>query len=56
VFTWVFYCTLTNKVLKNLKESTRVLLVLFHLFVKFQVQTHYNLDVRKRGICMSLDI
>jgi hypothetical protein len=56
VFTWDFYCTLINKVLKNLKESTRVLLVLFHLFVKFQVQTHYNLDVRKRGICMSLDI
>jgi hypothetical protein len=46
----VFYTYRAHELIKflKLKKSRHVLLILFHLFVKFQFQTHYKLDIRKK--------
>jgi hypothetical protein len=39
--------TCTNKVYKKSEKITHVLLILFHRYIKFYVQTHYRLAIIK---------
>jgi membrane protein CcdC involved in cytochrome C biogenesis len=49
-----------NELIKFMKKSKKyIFLIIFHLCIKFQVQTHYNLGITKREISdrfMSLDL
>jgi hypothetical protein len=59
-----FSCTccvhkLTKITNKNLKIFTHLLLILFHLCIKFQIQIHYSLAITKIEISdkiISLDL